>query len=101
MLLLTVTHCHSLLQRRPAKLGKLKCLAAVFGSLSILNWCALATPLVQGAIPMGVDDWDAARVLAGRPRRGAELTEQHNPLEAGLYGAVSLNKGCYIGQVGI
>ncbi len=50
---------------------------------------------------MGVDDWDAARVLAGRPRRGAELSEQHNPLEAGLYGAVSLNKGCYIGQVGV
>ena len=49
---------------------------------------------------MGTDDWEAARVLAGRPLRGAELTEEHNPLEAGLYGAVSLNKGCYIGQVG-
>lgn len=57
-----------------------------------------ASLAAKGAIPMGVDDWDAARVLAGRPRRGAELTEQHNPLEAGLYGAVSLNKGCYIGQ---
>ncbi|PNW75971.1 hypothetical protein CHLRE_12g552850v5 [Chlamydomonas reinhardtii] len=52
----------------------------------------------KGAIPMGTDDWEAARVLAGRPLRGAELTEEHNPLEAGLYGAVSLNKGCYIGQ---
>jgi folate-binding protein YgfZ len=39
-----------------------------------------------------------ARVLAGRPAPGAELTEQYNPLEAGLYHAVSLQKGCYIGQ---
>ncbi|KXZ49535.1 hypothetical protein GPECTOR_21g763 [Gonium pectorale] len=52
----------------------------------------------KGAIPMGTEDWEAARILVGRPARGAELTEAHNPLEAGLYGAVSLNKGCYIGQ---
>lgn len=32
------------------------------------------------------------------PVPGAELTEGYNPLEAGLYEAVSLNKGCYIGQ---
>lgn len=48
---------------------------------------------------MGEDDWNAARVLDGRPAAGAELTEEFNPLEAGLYHAVSLNKGCYIGQV--
>ncbi len=29
---------------------------------------------------------------------GQELTEEVNPLEAGLHGAVSLAKGCYIGQ---
>lgn len=29
---------------------------------------------------------------------GIELTEAVTPLEAGLYGAVSLAKGCYIGQ---
>lgn len=27
-----------------------------------------------------------------------ELTEEVTPLEAGLHGAVSLAKGCYIGQ---
>lgn len=48
---------------------------------------------------MGSEDWEAARVLEGRPAPGSELTEQYNPLEAGLYRAVSLNKGCYIGQV--
>jgi len=29
---------------------------------------------------------------------GMELTEEVTPLEAGLHGAVSLAKGCYIGQ---
>ena len=52
----------------------------------------------RGAEPMGTRAWEIARVLAGRPAPGRELTEEYNPLEAGLYGAVSLNKGCYIGQ---
>ena len=47
---------------------------------------------------MGAAAWEAARVLDGRPMAGKELTEQHLPLEAGLYHAVSLNKGCYMGQ---
>lgn len=58
-------------------------------------WRVLAA---RGAILMGSTAWDIARVIAGRPNPGAELTEEYNPLEAGLYGAVSLNKGCYIGQ---
>ncbi len=29
---------------------------------------------------------------------GTELTDAVNPLEAGLYDAVSLSKGCYVGQ---
>lgn len=37
-------------------------------------------------------------MLAGRPKPGAELTADFNPLEAGLYHAISVNKGCYIGQ---
>ncbi|KAG2485225.1 hypothetical protein HYH03_016011 [Edaphochlamys debaryana] len=52
----------------------------------------------KGAIPMGTEDWEAARILVGRPKRGAELTDAYNPFEAGLWGAVSLNKGCFIGQ---
>lgn len=47
---------------------------------------------------MGSEAWQMARVLAGRPAPGAELTEDFNPLEAGLYHAVSVQKGCYIGQ---
>jgi len=47
---------------------------------------------------MGEVEWEMARILQGRPAAGKELTEQHIPLEAGLYHAVSLNKGCYMGQ---
>ena len=47
---------------------------------------------------MGGLEWEMARVQQGRPASGTELTEQHIPLEAGLYHAVSLNKGCYMGQ---
>jgi folate-binding protein YgfZ len=47
---------------------------------------------------MGAEAWQQARVLNGLPALGAELTELYNPLEAGLYHAVSLAKGCYVGQ---
>ncbi|KAK9810262.1 hypothetical protein WJX72_007511 [[Myrmecia] bisecta] len=52
----------------------------------------------KGALPMGEQGWQTARTLQGRPLAGAELTEDYNPLEAGLYSAVSVDKGCYIGQ---
>lgn len=58
-------------------------------------WAAISG---RGATPMGTRAWEIGRVLAGRPAPGAELTAEYNPLEAGLYGAVSLNKGCYMGQ---
>lgn len=54
--------------------------------------------VARGAVPMGSDEWEVLRVLQGRPAPGRELTEEHTPLEAGLYHAVSLAKGCYIGQ---
>lgn len=52
----------------------------------------------EGVEPFGADCWEMARVLAGRPKAGAELTEDYNPLEAGLYHACSVTKGCSIGQ---
>lgn len=52
----------------------------------------------KGAVAMGETAWQQACIKAGRPRVGIELTEAVTPLEAGLYGAVSLAKGCYIGQ---
>ncbi|WIA22426.1 hypothetical protein OEZ85_004730 [Tetradesmus obliquus] len=52
----------------------------------------------KGCVPMGEADWERARVTQGRPAAGSELTQDFNPYEAGLCHAVSLDKGCYIGQ---
>ena len=41
---------------------------------------------------------EAWRVLRGLPSSGHELTEEYNPLEAGLRDAVAFDKGCYVGQ---
>ncbi len=49
-------------------------------------------------IPMGERVWQHLRILQGRPAPETELTEDYNPLEAGLWQTVSFEKGCYIGQ---
>jgi folate-binding protein YgfZ len=52
-----------------------------------------------GAKPVGWDALEIARIEAGTPRFGIELTETTIPLEAGLSErAISFKKGCYIGQ---
>lgn len=51
-----------------------------------------------GAVPMGANAWEQLRIMQGRPSPDAELTEDYNPLEAGLWHTVSFDKGCYIGQ---
>jgi tRNA-modifying protein YgfZ len=43
-------------------------------------------------------EWEKLRILQGRPAVNKELTEDYNPLEAGLWDCISFNKGCYIGQ---
>lgn len=53
---------------------------------------------MQGAIPMGEEVWEQVRVRCGVPAVGAELTDKFNALEAGMHAAISLDKGCYIGQ---
>jgi folate-binding protein YgfZ len=42
--------------------------------------------------------WEHLRITQGRPLPEQELTEDYNPLEAGLWKAISFEKGCYIGQ---
>jgi hypothetical protein len=51
-----------------------------------------------GAVPLGEEVWEQLRIEQGRPMPGAELTEEYNPLEAGLWKTISFEKGCYIGQ---
>ena len=53
---------------------------------------------VLGAIPLGDRVWEQLRILQGRPVPDREITEDYNPLEAGLWKAISFDKGCYIGQ---
>ncbi|MBE9177407.1 folate-binding protein YgfZ [Oculatella sp. LEGE 06141] len=51
-----------------------------------------------GATPLGETAWEQLRIRQGRPRPEHELTEDFNPLEAGLWQTIALDKGCYIGQ---
>jgi len=51
-----------------------------------------------GAARLGAESWEHLRIAEGHPIPGAELTEEHNPLEANLRTAVHFAKGCYVGQ---
>ena len=53
----------------------------------------------RGAAPVGLRAYEAARIEAGVPRFGADITPENFPAEAGiLERAVSFEKGCYPGQ---
>lgn len=58
-------------------------------------WTALTG---AGAHPLGLDAFHVLRVEAGVPWVGAELDERVLPNQVNLEGAVSLTKGCYVGQ---
>ena len=51
-----------------------------------------------GAVAIGEDAFAVLRVEAGVPAAGIDLTEQVNPLEAGLRRFCNDFKGCYTGQ---
>jgi folate-binding protein YgfZ len=62
-------------------------------------WGRLAKSVSRvGGGPIGDAALEGWRVLRGLPENGTELTEDRNPLEAGLWDAVSFTKGCYVGQ---
>jgi tRNA-modifying protein YgfZ len=76
-----------------------------FGHRGFRLWCQReAAPAVLGALvgagaaPVGETALERMRLAAGEPAFGPELNEERNPLEAGLYSAVSFTKGCYLGQ---
>ncbi len=58
-------------------------------------WSALKA---IGAALVGSHAIDLVRIDNGIAGYGSELTEDYNPLEAGLIDFISFNKGCYIGQ---
>jgi tRNA-modifying protein YgfZ len=57
-----------------------------------------STIVAEGAIAFGDRLWESLRIQQGRPIPDRELTEDYNPLEAGLWQTISFEKGCYIGQ---
>jgi folate-binding protein YgfZ len=64
---------------------------------------AVATALWErarhaGAVPVGADALDIARVEAGIPLIDADMDESYLAPEVGLADAISFRKGCYIGQ---
>jgi aminomethyltransferase len=53
----------------------------------------------RGAVPVGLQAYETARIKAGVPRFGSDITPENFPAEAGLLErAVSFEKGCYPGQ---
>ena len=54
--------------------------------------------LSEIAISLGDRTYQRLRIEQGRPMPGFELTDDYNPLDAGLWNTISFNKGCYIGQ---
>lgn len=77
------------------------------GPLEAPAWFLAAAPRARDALLKALapvaPQLDAAvmetlRVEAGLPRWGRELSDGVTPLETGLHGAISFNKGCYTGQ---
>jgi folate-binding protein YgfZ len=58
----------------------------------------LRTEAGERLLPASPETLEALRLEAGLPAAGRELTEEHNPWEARLDEAISLSKGCYVGQ---
>jgi tRNA-modifying protein YgfZ len=55
--------------------------------------------LAAGGVTVSADAVELSRVEAGRPRFGIDMTADTIPLEAGIENrAISLTKGCYVGQ---
>ena len=55
--------------------------------------------LARGAVDAGADTSDAVRIEAGLPKFHRDMDEETIPLEAGIESrAISLTKGCYVGQ---
>jgi len=59
----------------------------------------LESEVARGAVPVGFEALEIARVEAGVPRFGADMDEETGALEANLADrAISFTKGCYVGQ---
>lgn len=82
--------------QQPGDVGVLDATWPGLGGFDLVGEGATAPPEVA---EVDADAWEAARIEAGVPRNGAELTERTIPAEAGIVErTVSFTKGCYTGQ---
>jgi aminomethyltransferase len=51
-----------------------------------------------GLKPVGLLAMETLRIEAGIPKYGVDISENTIPIEAGLWNALSFEKGCYVGQ---
>lgn len=51
-----------------------------------------------GVVQLAPDVADAARIAAGDPKVGPEISDEYFPMELGLDLAIDYGKGCYLGQ---
>lgn len=62
-------------------------------------WKELTKRAEELGVPrMGFAAYETFRIARGIPDIGRELTNDFNPFEVGLRDAISMTKGCYIGQ---
>ena len=60
---------------------------------------AVDARLTSGGVPrLDATAAEVARIAAGEPRAGAEITSDYFPMEVGLDDAIDYGKGCYLGQ---
>ena len=69
----------------------------VMGNSAVLE-TLLSQLHVAGTVQLSENGFEIIRVEEGCPALERELTEEHNPWEAGLDRAIHLGKGCYLGQ---
>jgi folate-binding protein YgfZ len=58
----------------------------------------VARLFATGGHDITTEAWDTLRIEAGLPIFGVDMDTDTIPLEAGLEDAISLTKGCYVGQ---
>jgi folate-binding protein YgfZ len=93
----------------PLAWGGAPAVAARIDQLGVPGYCVYLEPareaafrealVANGAVVVSAGAIDAARIEAGYPVFGLDMTTETIPLEAGIEGrAISLTKGCYVGQ---
>ncbi|MGQ0792486.1 MAG: CAF17-like 4Fe-4S cluster assembly/insertion protein YgfZ [Deltaproteobacteria bacterium] len=60
--------------------------------------CEIWKRLREGIAPIGAEALEILRIEAAIPRYGRDMDENTIPIEAGIWDALSFDKGCYVGQ---